>query len=489
MSRQISIVRSIDWITIALYLLLVTMGLFSIYGAVYNFEDSALWDFSQRYGKQLVWIGFSFLIAAVLLTLDNRIYSIFAYLFYGISISLLVLTVLIAPEIKGSRSWLVLGPVSLQPAEFAKAATCLAIAKFMSSYGFKMTHLKDTLLLFAIVFLPFCLIILQQETGSALVYTALLFVLYREGMPGIILFLVFCVALFFIVTIKFGDVGIIPAFPEESYGLFLVMIMAILIQIGFLLVYPKDFFTARNTLIGNIILFGICALLYFQFDLPIHFTYVCYFSIGLSIIYLLINAITRRRFSYVGIILFLIGSLLLVNVADYAFDNVLQPHQQTRIKVTLGMENDPQKAGYNVNQSVIAIGSGGLAGKGFLNGTQTKLKYVPEQDTDFIFCTVGEEHGFIGTTLVLALFLILLLRLIYLAERQRSPFSRIYGYCVAAILFFHLAINVGMVIGLTPVIGIPLPFFSYGGSSLWGFTILLFIFIRLDASRMEYLKT
>jgi len=465
------------------------MGLVSIYGAVYNFEDTVLWDFSQRYGKQLVWIGFSFVIAAVLLALDNRVYSIFAYFFYGISIAVLVITVFIAPEIKGSRSWLVFGPFNIQPAEFAKAATCLAVAKFMSSYGFKMTNVKDILWLSAIIFLPSCLILLQQETGLALTYAALLFVLYREGMPGIILFLVFCCALFFIVTIKFGDVGIIPAFPEESYGLFLVMVMSIIIQLGLLLIYPKDFPATRNILIGNAVIFGTTAVLYFLFDIPVRFTYVGYFSIALSTVYLLIYAFLRRKSAYVGIVFFLIGSLFLVNMADYVFDNILQPHQQTRIKVTLGMENDPQKAGYNVNQSVIAIGSGGLTGKGFLNGTQTKLKYVPEQDTDFIFCTVGEEHGFIGTMLVLVLFLFLLLRLLYLAERQRSPFSRIYGYCVTAIIFFHLAINVGMVIGLTPVIGIPLPFFSYGGSSLWGFTILLFIFLRLDASRMEYLKT
>ena len=465
------------------------MGLISIYGAVYSFEDSPIWDFSRRYGKQLVWIGFSFVIAAVLLTLDSRVYSIFAYFFYGISIFVLIVTVIVAPEIKGSRSWLVFGPFNVQPAEFAKAATCLAVAKFISSYGFKMKSIKDIFLLATIVLLPFCLILMQQETGLALTYAALLLVFYREGMPGMVLFLVFCIAIFFIVTIRFGDIPIIPEFPEEPYGLFLVMIMVILIQLGLLLIYIRDIVTARNILIGNAVIFGIAGLLYFQFNVPIQFTHVGYFSIGLSIIYLLVSTFLHRKLSYIGVIFFLIGSLFFANMSDYVFDNILQPHQQTRIKVTLGMENDPQKAGYNVNQSVIAIGSGGLTGKGFLNGTQTKLKYVPEQDTDFIFCTVGEEHGFIGTMLVLVLFLFLLLRLLYLAERQRSPFSRIYGYCVTAIIFFHLAINVGMVIGLTPVIGIPLPFFSYGGSSLWGFTILLFIFLRLDASRMEYLKT
>ena len=491
MSRQISIIRNIDWITVVLYLLLVIMGMVSIYGAAYNFniEDSSFFDFSQRYGKQLVWIGFSLVLAAVLLTLDNRVYSVFAYVLYGISILILLITIFVAPEIKGSRSWLILGPFNIQPAEFAKAITCLAVAKFMSSYGFKINGAKDMLMLSAIILLPFGLIMMQQETGSALVYIALLIVLYREGMPGVVLFLVTCSAIFFIVIIKFGNVWINPDLLQDSYGLFLVMIMSIFIQLGLLLIYSKDFAVARNILIGNVVIFGVVGSLHYLFHTPVQFTNVGYFSIGLSTVYLLINAFLRRKFSYVGIALFLLGALLFVNAADYVFDNVLQPHQQTRIKVTLGMENDPKKAGYNVNQSVIAIGSGGLTGKGFLNGTQTKLKYVPEQDTDFIFCTVGEEHGFIGTLTALALFLILLLRLIYLAERQRSPFSRIYGYCAVAIIFFHLAINVGMVIGLTPVIGIPLPFFSYGGSALCGFTILLFVFLRLDASRMEYLKS
>jgi rod shape determining protein RodA len=471
-----------------LYLILVIAGWFTIYGAVYNFEDAHFWDFSYRYGKQLVWIVFAFLIAAVLLTLDSRVYSIFSYFIYGFAILALIVTIVLAPEIKGSRSWLVIGPFSLQPAEFAKAATSLAVAKFMSTYGFKMSNLKSVFIVTFLIFLPFILIVMQNETGSALVYTAFLFVLYREGMPGIILFLVLCLSIFFIVAIRFGDVPIVPIFPEESYGLFLVMLLALAIQLGLLIFSCKNFKIARNIFIGCLVLFGVGALLYTVFEVPIKFTYLGYIAIAISVVYLLITAFFHRKFVYVGIASFLIGSLLFVKVTDYVFDNVLQPHQQTRIKVTLGMENDPQRAGYNVNQSMIAIGSGGLTGKGHLNGTQTKLKYIPEQDTDFIFCTVGEEHGFIGTVAVLSLFLILLLRILFLAERQRSAFSRIYGYCVASILFFHLAINIGMVTGLTPVIGIPLPFFSYGGSSLWGFTILLFIFIRLDASRMEYLK-
>jgi len=489
LSRPISIIQSLDWITIALYLVLVALGLVAIYGAVYNFEEHALWDFSQRYGKQMTWIGFSFVIAAVLLMLDSRVYSSFAYFIYGASILLLIVTVIIAPDIKGSRSWLKLGSLSIQPAEFAKAATCLALAKFMSSYGFKMTDMKDIFRMGAIVLLPFILILLQDEAGLATVYFVLLLVLYREGMPGIILFLVFCVAVFCIVAIKFGDVAIIPAYPNEAFGLLLVIIMSTLIQLAFLLIYPKDMPAARNILIGNLVIAGIASVLYFRFGISFRFTFVGYLAIALSVIYLFVSSVLHRKWSYVGIAGFLVGALLLANVTEYVFDNMLRPHQQNRIKATLGMIDDAKGVEYNVKQSVIAIGSGGLSGKGFLNGTQTKLKYVPEHDTDFIFCTVGEEFGFVGTMLALTLFLVLLLRLIYLAERQRSPFSRIYGYCVAAILFYHIAINVGMVIGLTPVIGIPLPFFSYGGSSLWGFTILLFIFLRLDASRREYLKT
>lgn len=489
MNRRVNILQNIDWITIGIYVALIIAGWFSIYGAVYNFEDAGFWSFSERYGKQLVWIGCSFLIATILISMDSRVYSIFAYVFYGIAILSLIVTLAIAPEIKGSRSWLVLGPVSLQPAEFAKAATCLALAKIMSSYWFRLKNMKNAMLLGLIILLPFCLIILQQETGSALVYATFLIVLYREGMPGLVLFLGVCLVIFFIVAIRFGQEPIITAFPEESYGIFLVMFFTIIVQIGLLVAYRRNVIISRNILIGNIILFGTTFCIYKFFDTPIQFTYIAGISITASVIYLIITSIIHRKMAYTWIAIFMLCSTGYAHFADYAFENMLQPHQQIRIKVTLGMENDPKKAGYNVNQSKIAIGSGGFTGKGFLNGTQTKLKYVPEQDTDFIFCTVGEEHGFVGSLFVLIMFLILLLRLIYLAERQRSEFSRIYGYCVASIIFFHLAINIGMVLGLTPVIGIPLPFFSYGGSSLWGFTILLFIFIRLDASRMEYLKS
>lgn len=471
--------------TITLYLLLVVAGWFSIYGAVYNFEDVPFYDFSMRYGKQLAWIALSGVIAVVLLLLDSRVYSVFAYIIYGAMLMLLIATIFLAPDIKGSRSWLVLGPVSLQPAEFAKTATCLALAKYMSTFGFRMNQFADAARVSLIILVPMLLIILQNETGSALVYAALFLVLYREGMPGIFLFLGFCLAVIFIVSIRFGETTILASIPGESYGLFLVMLFSVCVQLLFLLIFVPERTSLKIIAAGNALAYFVAYLLYKVGGFEFHFTYVGYICVLLTAIYLIYLAISNRMMNYALIALFAIGAIVCSNAADTAF-NKLQPHQQTRIRVTLGMENDPQKAGYNVNQSEIAIGSGGLFGKGFLNGTQTKLKYVPEQDTDFIFCTVGEEHGFVGTVTVLGLFSFLLLRLIYLADRQRSLFSRIYGYCVASIIFFHIAVNIGMVTGLTPVIGIPLPFFSYGGSSLWGFTILLFIFLRLDASRTEY---
>lgn len=488
MRRDDGLLHNLDWVSVTIYFILVVCGWFCIYGAVYNFEETAFWNFSERYGKQLVWIGLAFVIAAILLNIDNRLYDIFSYPLYGIGILVLIITLFVAPDIKGSRSWLVLGPVSLQPAEFAKTVTCLALAKFMGSFGFQLRGLRNYATVILLIFLPATIIILQQETGSALVYAALVIVLYREGMPGMVLFLALCLALFFIIAIRFGQDVITEGYPGDSLGIFIVVMLAILVQTGLLIAYRRNYVVSRNILLGALAAFAVSYVLYHFLGVNVRFLYVAYGVVVVSVVYLLWVSFSRRRIAYAGIALFLLASVAYANVSNYAFKNLLQPHQQVRIEVSLGMKDDPKKAGYNVNQSKIAIGSGGVLGKGFLNGTQTKLKYVPEQDTDFIFCTVGEEHGFVGSLFVLLMFAALLVRLIYLAERQRSDFSRIYGYCVASILFFHLAINIGMVTGLTPVIGIPLPFFSYGGSSLWGFTILLFIFLRLDASRMEYMK-
>lgn len=374
-----------------------------------------------------------------------------------------------------------MGPVSLQPAEFGKFATALALAKLFDSYNFTLNaKISNYFRALIIIFLPIILILLQKETGSALVYISLIFVLYREGMNGLILFSILCAIVFFVIAIKFTE----PLILGITMGEFVVLSAIILIFCAMLLLYCKDVILSRNIMIGIIasaLLVWVLSLFNIEINGLVYFLTI----LAASIIYTVVIMFRHNINKYLVTIGFAIVSILFLFSVNYVFGNVLEPHQQQRIKVALGIEENLRGAGYNVNQSKIAIGSGGAWGKGFLNGTQTKLKYVPEQHTDFIFCTIGEEEGFAGTTTVLLLYLALILRLIHIAERQRTPFERVYAYCVVSMLIFHLAINVGMVIGLCPVIGIPLPFFSYGGSSLWGFTILLFILLRLDASRKE----
>lgn len=479
-TRRDSIWKSLDWMTIIIYLLLIVCGWFSVCGASYDYGDRDFLDFSTRAGKQFVWIICSFGLGFVLLMLDDTLYDMFAYLIYIGLMLLLIVTIFIAPDTKGSRSWLILGPVSLQPAEFAKFATALALAKYMSAYSFTLRNWKKVLMVAFLILFPMILIILQRETGSALVYLAFFLMLYREGMPGVVLFSGICAVLYFVVGIRFADVCI--ADTPTPIGEFAVLQMVMLFAAGMVWVYEKRWKPVRNILIGSV---GgmLLAFVVSEYLVPFNLVWVQWGLCTLAIGYLFYLFLSERRWSYLLIGLFAMGSIGFLYSSDYFFNKVLEPHQQVRIKVVLGMEEDLAGAGYNVNQSKIAIGSGGLTGKGFLNGTQTKLKYVPEQDTDFIFCTVGEEEGFVGSVFVLLLFLALILRLIALAERQQSPFGRVYGYSVLSIFLFHLFINIGMVLGLTPVIGIPLPFFSYGGSSLWGFTILLFIFLRIDAGR------
>jgi len=468
-----------------MYVLLVFMGWISVYGTSYDFDNASIFDFNQRAGRQLVWIVCAFVLAIVLLTIDSKIYDIFSYYIYGFTLLLLIATIFLAPEIKGSRSWLVIGPVHIQSVELAKFATGLALAKAMSAYNFKLKGFRSYLAPVFILILPVLFVFMQKETGSALVFLAFLLMFYREGMPGVLLFLGLCLVVFFIVVIRFDNIPIQPN-VNGSWGLFIAFILIILIQIGFIFVYERNKNVIKWLLLGNTGLFLLAIVINIWFS--VSYNFVALISIGLSIIYLLLVSLQLKRGSYALVALFMVFSVSYCYSSDYLFNNMLEEHQQKRIKVLLNMEDDPTGAEYNVNQSKIAIGSGGFLGKGFLNGTQTKLKYVPEQDTDFIFCTVGEEHGFLGSALVLGLYLAFLLRLLFLAERQRDTFSRIYGYSVLSIFLFHLTINVGMVLGLAPVIGIPLPFFSYGGSSLWGFTILLFIFLRLDAARLEKLR-
>lgn len=479
--RKTELIKSVDWFTILIYVIMVVAGWFSICGASYEYDSVGMFDVSGRPGSQLMWMGLSVVLIFFILMLDADFYDIFAYLIYAVVIVLLIATIFLAPDIKGSRSWLVMGPVRIQPAEVAKFATALALARLMNGYGFQLTTVKNFARALFIIFLPMALILLQKETGSALVYFAFLLVLYREGMSGYILLAGVCAVVFFVVSMKFSDVmvGITPL------GNLLVTSLILFISTALIYVERKNVLALK--IIGGVTAGALLVGAIVSRFTPVDFTYILLGLIAFMVVYLVYLSVRSWTGHYVLIALFALGSVGFLYSVDYVFNDILEPHQQIRIKVSLGLEDDPSGAGYNVNQSKIAIGSGGFAGKGFLNGTQTKLKYVPEQDTDFIFCTVGEEQGFIGASLVLLLFCVLILRLIYLAERQHSIFRRVYGYSVAAIFLFHLAINIGMVTGLTPVIGIPLPFFSYGGSSLWGFTILLFIFIRLDASRGERL--
>ncbi|MDR1714407.1 MAG: rod shape-determining protein RodA [Prevotella sp.] len=475
-----NIKKSLDWFTIALYIILILGGWFSIYGASYQYENAtSMFDLSGRAGMQLIWMGTSIILGFIILKLDSNLYDILAYYIYAAFILLLLATVFLATDIRGSRSWLkITNSIQIQPAEFAKFAVALALARFLNSYNFKLLAPKNLGIIAVMILVPMALIMLQKETGSALVYTAFILMLYREGLPGIILFLGVSAVVLFIVGLKYSetDIGII------STGEFISIILVIVISAVLVMSYRKDGITARNISLGATVAFGIPYLLSLT-GVSIDFGIVALAALAVLVGYLLYMAKKYWSKVYLLTAVFALGSLLFVSSVDYLFTDIMQPHQQMRIKVTLGMEEDLMGAGYNVNQSKIAIGSGGILGKGYLNGTQTKLKYVPEQDTDFIFCTVGEEQGFVGSVLVLLLFLALIIRLIYLSERQKNTFGRVYGYCVACIFLFHLAINVGMVTGLTPVIGIPLPFFSYGGSSLWGFTILLFIFLRIDMAR------
>ena len=475
-----SVLRSIDYWTILIYLALLVFGWVSVCGASYTYGETDIFSLDSRSGMQIVWIGTSIVLGLVILLLDDRFYDTFAFVIYGVLLILLFATIFNPHSIKGSRSWLVLGPLRIQPAEFAKFATALALAKVMSIYGYdihKWKHFAGTI---AIILLPMIFIVLQRETGSALVYVAFFMMFYREGMPGSILFTGVAMVIYFVVGIRYADVMLL--YTPTSIGKFVVLLLIQIFSAGLVYVYTENKRDSIKILIFSVG-FTLVSLMFSLFVIPFDIVFIQLIITALMIGYLLCQSLVTRIRNYMWIALFSLGSVLFFNAADYVLNNVMEPHQRVRINVLLGLEEDLKGAGYNVHQSQIAIGSGGIKGKGFLNGTQTKLKYVPEQDTDFIFCTVGEEEGFLGSAGVLVLFLALILRLIHLAERQPYRFGRVYGYSVLSIFLFHVFINVGMVLGLTPVIGIPLPFFSYGGSSLWGFTILLFIFLRIDAGR------
>ncbi|WP_321371313.1 rod shape-determining protein RodA [uncultured Draconibacterium sp.] len=474
MPRRNNIVANTDWLTVGLYVLMLFLGWFNIYAALYSDEHQSIFDITQQYGKQLMWIGAAAVLALTIMLLEVNFYVFFSYIIYGVLILLLLLVPFIGKEINGARSWFQLGPILFQPSEFTKFATALALARFMSTHGFKLQNTRSLLTVAAIVLGPVILILLQNDTGSALVYFSFVLVLYREGLSGVVLFFGTLVAILFVLALILSN-----------FTLALIMIGVALLV--FLIFNPK-FKQFINVVISYVLSVGFFILLSFVITTEFELAQFILAGAILGSLIVLYTSIRKKIPNYTKIAVVFIGSILFTISVDYGFENFLEPHHRVRINELLGIESNPQGAGYHVNQSKIAIGSGGIWGKGYLNGTQTKFDFVPEQSTDFIFCTVGEEWGFAGTLTVILLFMVLFIRLIFLAERQRSTFSRIYGYSVAVILFFHFMVNIGMTIGMMPVIGIPLPFFSYGGSSLWSFTILLFIFIRLDASRLEKLS-
>lgn len=422
MRRGSDISGNLDWPTIFLYMALVALGWFNIYAAVYDETVSqSMWDLSLNSGRQMIFILASVVIIMGIIIIDMRFYEAFAYVAYGIILVMLLLVPIIGKEVGGNKAWIGIGSFGGQPSELAKFITALAVAKMIGSVGFRMDNLKNQIILFGMIGLPMALILLQKDTGTALVFTSFVLVFFREGMSPFLMIVGICAAFIFILTLLI---------PNQLY------------------------------LHGGIVI---------------------------ALVALII--LGKKKFKRIAILS--IGALIIMGViesVDYVITDVLKPHQQNRIKALVNPDADPLGYGWNVTQSKIAIGSGGFFGKGFLRGTQTKFDFVPEQSTDFIFCTIGEEWGWVGSAIVVILFMTLLLRIVFIAERQKSRFARAYGYAVVSIFFFHFAINIGMTIGLFPVIGIPLPFFSYGGSALWGFTALLFILIKLDAHRGQVLQ-
>ena len=473
--RGANILSSLDWPVLLLYTALVFMGWFNIYAACYDDTHQSIFNFNMRYGKQLVWIGVAYVIVVLVMVSDYKIYTVLPYVIYGGLIVLLLLVLVLGTTTNGARSWFEIGQLKIQPAEFAKFATALALSKIMSEYGFNICRLGDFFKALGIILLPCALIILQPDMGSILVYFSMIFVFYRAGLPGYFLCLVVMAILVFVYSLTSPLAMVIIGIMLAAGFWYLILgrrsIIEVLIAWGAMAVLAGILWTVNHFLLSDKFELGHILLATSMILLPA------------VAVYSYIN----RNWLATIVMLGIIGFVAMVYCVNFVFHDIMTDHQQTLIRVFLGLEVDPRGTGYNVEQSKIAIGSGGFWGKGYLQGTQTKFNFVPEQATDFIFCTVGEEWGFVGATVVVILFISLIWRIIYLAEQQRSGFAKIYGYCVASILFFHVGINVGMTIGLVPVIGIPLPFFSYGGSSLWSFTILLFIFVRMDASRDELL--
>ncbi len=410
---------NVDWVTILIYVALCAIGFINIFATEYDPDKSTAFSFGANYGKQLIFIGTGLILGFSILLFDAKFFSVFAPVVYGITMILLLIVLVVGRNVGGNQAWIAIGSFRLQPSEFAKFGTALLLARYISSFNVKLNTLKPILICAVIIILPMCLIMLQPDAGSTLVFLSFMFPLYREGLPGNLLLLFWGLVLLFILNLYLSP---------------LVLIISILILGGIFVYWNR-----------------------------------------------------RKQQKIINITLITALAIAYLFVAKFLFNNVLQSHQRDRIELVLGLKTDNKRSGYNVIQSKIAIGAGQVTGRGFLEGTQTKFKYVPAQSTDFIFSTIGEEWGFVGCAVVIGLYLFLLLRVINMAERQRSSFSRVYGYSIACILFFHVFINIGMTIGIMPVIGIPLPFISYGGSSLWSFTLLLFIFLKLDSNRMGFI--
>jgi rod shape determining protein RodA len=473
MAQNNNNLKNIDWITIATYLAMVIFGWFNIYAANYNPENPVFFDPGKEYSKQLMWIAASLLIIWIIFMTDSKFYVAFSYFLYGFSIFLLFSVIIFGKEINGAKSWFEIGPLRFQPVELAKVATALTLSRLMSRHDFsfkKRIHLLRTMVIWL---LPVICILLQNDTGSALVFFILVLPFYREGLSGNVLILALIGATVSVLTLIYANVIILALIVTATFSFILLKTNKKLTGI------------ALSAGIGG---FAMALLILYLINKTYNWELAAVTGVIVVTVYLSIKGFSKRIKPILPILLFMWGAIAFTFSTDYFVEKVLSDYQRNRINVLLGFKDDPLGAGYNVNQSKIAIGSGGIHGKGYLQGTQTKFDFVPEQSTDFIFCTVGEEWGYIGTSVVVALFVFLMLRLIILAEKQHSAFSRIYGYCVASIFFFHFTINIGMTIGLAPVIGIPLPFFSYGGSSLWGFTTLLFIFLKLDTNRNELIR-
>ena len=476
--------KAVDWSLVVAYLLLVIIGWVNIYASVHSSEPSSIFDFSCRSGKQFIWIISALAIAAVILFLVNpRAWESLSVLIYAATVLLLAAVIFLGVEVKGSRSWFEFGPIRFQPAEISKISTSLLLATVMSQIGYRLGNLKNFLLTALVILLPMGIIVAQSETGSALVYVGFVFMLYREGLSGWILFMIGMAIVLFILTLTVSSyasmlalAGIATLCTALESGRIKKWLQVIVPVITFLAFVPflirwGGSFTEHPEKLEQAI------------D-PMYFFAAAALS---GIFFYAFRAYRERSLFKWGAIASFIAGVIFVMSVDFIFHDVLQDHQRKRIEVLLGLKGDPSGVGYNVNQSMIAIGSGGLTGKGFLHGTQTTYGFVPEQSTDFIFCTIGEEWGFVGSSAVILLYIFLIWRIIHDAERSKESFTRIYGYCVACCIFMHLFINIGMTMGLVPVIGIPLPLLSYGGSSLWAFTILIFIFIALDRNEKRFL--